>query len=87
MEATWVLGYPTGKEEGSFLVVDLGGTNLRICWITLKTNAQPTEMEQKRYALPASIKTATSEELWDLISDSLGDFIKEFKLHDGSSEP
>ncbi|KAK8122611.1 hexokinase [Apiospora sp. TS-2023a] len=87
MEATWVLGYPSGKEAGSFLVVDLGGTNLRICWITLKTNAQPTEMEQKRYALPASIKTATSDELWDLISDSVSDFIKEFKLHNGSSEP
>ncbi|KAK8074598.1 Hexokinase [Apiospora hydei] len=87
MEVTWVLGKPTGKEAGSFLVVDLGGTNLRICWITLKTNAKPTEMEQKRYSLPASIKTATSEDLWNLISDSISDFIKEFKLHDGSPEP
>ncbi|KAK8064651.1 hexokinase [Apiospora phragmitis] len=87
MEVTWVLGYPTGKEVGSFLVIDLGGTNLRICWITLKTNAEPTEMEQKRYSLPAAIKTSTSGELWNLISDSIGDFIKEFNLHDGSPEP
>ncbi|KAK8013692.1 hexokinase [Apiospora marii] len=87
MEVTWVLGYPTGKEEGSFLVIDLGGTNLRICWITLKTNEKPTEMEQKRYYLPAAIKTSTSEELWTMISVSIEDFIKEFKLHDGSAEP
>ncbi|KAK8869399.1 hxk hexokinase [Apiospora arundinis] len=46
MGVTWVLGYPKGKEEGSFLVIDIGGTNLRICWITLKTNEKPTEMEQ-----------------------------------------
>ncbi|KAK6818916.1 hexokinase [Apiospora arundinis] len=87
MEVTWVLGNPTGKERGSFLVVDLGGTNLRICWITLKTNAEPTEMEQKRYNLPDAIKTSTSEELWTLIADFIQDFIKEFNLHDGSSEP
>ncbi|KAK8093312.1 hexokinase [Apiospora kogelbergensis] len=87
MEVTWVLGYPTGKEEGSFLVIDLGGTNLRICWITLKTNEKPTEMEQKRYYLPAAIKTSTSEELWTMISVSIEEFIKEFKLHDGSAEP
>ncbi|KAK8106573.1 hexokinase [Apiospora kogelbergensis] len=87
MEVTWVLGYPTGKEEGSFLVIDLGGTNLRICWITLKTNEKPTEMEQKRYYLPAAIKTSTSEELWTMISVTIEEFIKEFKLHDGSAEP
>ncbi|KAK8029451.1 hexokinase [Apiospora rasikravindrae] len=87
MEVTWVLGYPTGKEEGSFLVVDLGGTNLRICWITLKTNEKPIEMEQRRYYLPAAIKRSTSEELWTMISVSIEDFVKKFKLHDGSAEP
>ena len=29
MNPTWVMGFPTGQEQGSFLALDMGGTNLR----------------------------------------------------------
>ncbi|KAK8104641.1 hexokinase [Apiospora kogelbergensis] len=49
----------------------------------------PNRRRWSRSATPSpdAIKTSTSEELWALISDSIRDFIEEFKLHDGSPEP
>lgn len=35
MNPTWVMNMPTGYETGTFLAIDMGGTNLRICEITL----------------------------------------------------
>lgn len=35
MIPSWVVEYPTGKESGDFLAIDLGGTNLRVVLIKL----------------------------------------------------
>lgn len=35
---TFVTALPTGKEEGLYLAVDLGGTNLRVCSVQLEGN-------------------------------------------------
>lgn len=35
MIPTWVMSFPDGSETGTFLALDLGGTNLRVCEITL----------------------------------------------------
>ena len=35
MIPTWVMGLPDGTEKGTYLALDLGGTNLRICEIEL----------------------------------------------------
>ena len=75
MEATWVRGYPTGEEIGDFLVVDLGGTNLRVCWVTLRTNRMVSRMTQELYRLPDDIRTASAKVLWAFVTDSITDFI------------
>ncbi|KAK0767464.1 hexokinase, partial [Friedmanniomyces endolithicus] len=35
MNPTWCMGFPTGNETGTFLALDMGGTNLRVCEINL----------------------------------------------------
>ena len=75
MEPAWVFGTPSGNETGSYLVVDFGGTKLRVCWVTLNTNKEKTALEQKLYYLPQKIKTATAAELWDLVATSIQDFV------------
>lgn len=35
MNPTWVLGFPHGDEKGTYLALDMGGTNIRICEVTL----------------------------------------------------
>ncbi|KAK5120408.1 hypothetical protein LTR85_006347 [Meristemomyces frigidus] len=87
MNVTWTLGFPSGDEAGEFLAVDLGGTNLRVCWIVLKGREEEKVVTQKKYKLPAEIKTGEAEALWRLIVDSLEDFIATNELPRDDGEP
>ncbi|KUI71970.1 Hexokinase [Cytospora mali] len=87
MYPTWVFGFPSGQEKGQYLTIDLGGTNLRVCWITLKGPSRDTEVLQDTYKLPKHIKTGTADELWGLIADSLSDFLDKHDLHGTEDEP
>lgn len=72
----WVMDYPTGKETGDFLAIDLGGTNLRICLI--KLNGDKTfGTSQSKFALPSDFRTTTKEKLFNFIAESLRDFVHE----------
>ncbi|KAK5735515.1 hypothetical protein LTR17_008048 [Elasticomyces elasticus] len=87
MNVTWVLGFPTGDERGSFLTMDLGGTNLRVCWITLKGQDAETEVIQEKYLLPSELKTGSADALWDFITNSLAEFIKSQHLGGTHEKP
>lgn len=87
MYPAWVLGLPSGQERGQYLTIDLGGTNLRVCWITLKGPGHDPEVLQDMYKLPKHIKTGTADQLWGLIADSLSDFLEKHSLGGTQSEP
>ncbi|KAJ4313995.1 Hexokinase isoenzyme 2 [Neodidymelliopsis sp. IMI 364377] len=80
MYLTWVHNLPTGNEKGTFLTLDLGGTNLRVCEITLyghkKEGKEKTELDQKQYKLPQELKTGDADGLWNFIAEELEDFVK-----------
>ncbi len=80
MNVTWVQSLPTGHEKGSFLTVDLGGTNIRVCWITLSARNGETDVKQHQYKLSDDIKTGTAEELWEFVARSVEEFIREQDL-------
>lgn len=81
MNPTWVMGFPTGDEQGTFLALDMGGTNLRVCEITLTKEKGEFDIIQSKYRLPQELKTGTADELWDYIADCLQQFIEYH--HDG----
>lgn len=87
MYPTWVFGLPTGREKGQYLTIDLGGTNLRVCWITLKGSDHETDVVQDTYRVPDHIKTGSADELWDLVADSLDDFLGKHGLKGTEDEP
>ncbi|KAF2763851.1 hexokinase [Teratosphaeria nubilosa] len=87
MYVTWTLGFPSGSETGSYIAVDLGGTNLRVCWITLHGRGQDVEIEQTKYKLPQELRTDTAEHLWDTIAEKLQDFIEKHRLHKDGDYP
>lgn len=87
MYVTWVHGFPHGKEKGDFLTIDLGGTNLRVCWINLKGNQEEIGIEQDQYEMPEKIKTATADELWSFLAESLQKFIKDQSLKGTKEKP
>lgn len=86
MYVTWVLGFPTGNEEGDFLTIDLGGTNLRVCWISLKGQKQDIGIKQHEYKMSDSIKTGQASELWSFVAESLKTFIKDQNLEPSKDE-
>ncbi|KAK5075584.1 hypothetical protein LTS08_001349 [Lithohypha guttulata] len=91
MFVTWVLGFPTGEEKGSFLTVDLGGTNLRVCWITLNGKTKDKEhdivVKQDSYTMPGELKTGNASDLWSFIAQSLQKFIEKENLTATPNEP
>ena len=75
MNPTWVMEYPDGYETGTYLALDMGGTNLRVCEITLTENKSEFDIIQSKYRMPEELKTGESEELWEYIADCLQQFI------------
>lgn len=76
MNPTWVMGYPTGHETGTFLALDMGGTNLRVCEINLPEEKGEFDIIQSKYKMPEELKTGNAEELWGYIADCLQQFIE-----------
>ena len=81
MHQTWVHHLPSGDERGTFLTLDLGGTNLRVCEITLhgheKEGKEKSELKQEQYKLPEELKKGDADGLWNFIAEELEDFVKQ----------
>lgn len=76
MNPTWVMGFPDGDEQGTFLALDMGGTNLRVCEITLTEEKGEFDIIQSKYRMPEELKTGTADELWEYVADCLEQFIE-----------
>ncbi|KAJ5972889.1 uncharacterized protein N7479_002807 [Penicillium vulpinum] len=87
MNVTWIMKYPTGREKGRILTIDLGGTNIRVCDVCLSTGKGEFEQRQRKYKLPEEIKTSTKEVLWDFIADRIGSFLSENQSGISASDP
>jgi hypothetical protein len=70
------MAFPTGDETGTFLALDMGGTNLRVCEIVLTDQKSEFDIIQSKYRMPEELKTGESEELWEYIADCLQQFIE-----------
>ncbi|KAJ9602145.1 hypothetical protein H2200_013265 [Cladophialophora chaetospira] len=86
MNVTWVTAFPTGQERGTYLTIDLGGTNLRICLITLNDEPGGSDVKQEKYPLAAEIKTGAADDLFSHIADRLGEFVKKHVKDDEAKD-
>ena len=85
MNPTWVLDFPTGKEKGHYLAIDLGGTNLRIVLVSLDGNRN-YETKQTKYRLPENMRSSTATELFTFIADCLKNAV-DVHFPNGVSKP
>ncbi|KAK3180231.1 hexokinase [Lecanicillium sp. MT-2017a] len=76
MNPTWVMSFPDGNETGTFLALDMGGTNLRVCQITLTDKKSEFDITQSKYRMPEELKSGSSDELWEYIADCLNQFLE-----------
>ncbi|KAF9931823.1 glucokinase [Linnemannia zychae] len=74
MIPTFVSGRPDGHERGSYLALDLGGTNLRVCLIALKGN-HDLESHQRSFKVSEHLQEAHVSELMNFIAASINEFI------------
>ncbi|KAI0296056.1 hypothetical protein B0F90DRAFT_1637035 [Multifurca ochricompacta] len=74
MIPTFVTGVPDGTETGTFLSLDLGGTNLRVCHVQFHGN-QTFTLKQKKYQVSEALKTGEATVLFDYLADSVDAFL------------
>ena len=58
------MGFPDGGENGAFLALDMGGTNLRVCEVVLCKDTRKVDMIQSKYRMVRQNET-------QLLMDSL----------------
>ncbi|KAJ4472102.1 hypothetical protein J3R30DRAFT_1034598 [Lentinula aciculospora] len=74
MVPSFVTGVPDGSEIGTFLALDLGGTNLRVCEVVL--NGDKTfRLRQQKYKVSDQLKTGEASVLFDYLADSVDAFL------------
>lgn len=76
MLPSFVPELPDGTEEGRYLAMDLGGTNLRVMLMDI-IPGQELKMEQFNTRTPNWAMQGTGEQLFDFIANCLGDFLIE----------
>lgn len=76
MIPTFVTKIPTGKERGVLLAADLGGTNFRVCSVTL--NGDHTfKLIQSKNPIPVDLMSSTSDELFSYLAGKINSFVNE----------
>lgn len=75
MFPTWVFGSPTGSEKGDYLALDLGGTNLRVCLVSLLGNCK-FEITQTKYRLTEEQKQEDGGKLFEFCATCVKEFIE-----------
>jgi len=89
LEETHVTATPTGKEFGTYVALDLGGTNFRIMLvdITIRPENQSNHdrrhsisMDSQEYFVPQSVMLGTGVQLFDFIVNNLFEFLDTRKM-------
>ncbi len=65
------VGPPRGKEKGRYLVLDLGGTNIRVLAVELDGKGNTTLSAGSRFVIPQEMMCGTGDELFDYITDCI----------------
>ncbi|KAI9279775.1 hexokinase-domain-containing protein [Sporodiniella umbellata] len=76
MIPSFVSGRCTGEETGHFMALDLGGTNLRVCHVTLLGGGEHI-INQQKYVVSETLKKGNMFELCDFIGDCVDNFLTE----------
>ncbi|KAJ9119589.1 hypothetical protein QFC22_003298 [Naganishia vaughanmartiniae] len=85
MIPSYCLSVPNGTEIGTFLALDLGGTNLRVCEVKLTGNHDFT-VKQQKYKVSEALKHGDAKDLFNYIAESVDAFMTEVGTENGEDE-
>jgi hexokinase len=80
MMPSFVQQLPTGKEVGTCLSMELGGTHLRITQLTMDGNINNRIVQQREYKLHNEIISTTGQKLFEFAAQKLREFCTEHGL-------
>ncbi|ONM28996.1 hexokinase1 [Zea mays] len=76
MLLSYVDKLPTGREEGLFYGLDLGGTNFRVLKVQLGGNAKHVvDRDSREVGIPPHLMSGSSSELFGFIASELAKFV------------
>ncbi|XP_072447150.1 hexokinase-1-like [Chiloscyllium punctatum] len=76
MLPTFIRSLPAGKVNGSFLALDLGGTNFRVLLVRFGSACEDAEhMVSESYRIPHKLMQASGQQLFDYIVDCIIKFL------------
>jgi len=67
---------PTGQEKGTFLALDLGGTNFRVLQLELKGDRLFGNSLKQQFTISDTAMNGEAEQLFDFIADCVGEFLQ-----------
>jgi hexokinase len=71
---------PNGDEKGSFIALDLGGTNFRILELTLKGSGRSARPKTMKFVLKKNLITGSGVKMFDFLAASLKTFLKKNRI-------
>ncbi|ORY86936.1 glucokinase, partial [Protomyces lactucae-debilis] len=77
MIPTYVVDVPDGTETGTYLALDLGGTNLRVCSVTLNGDGTFENRQKKSPVSRELQRTEKAEDLFGFIAEQVEAFVRE----------
>ena len=79
MLPSFVTARPTGTEIGTVLALDCGGSNFRVCLVTLEGQGL-IRSKQGKYVLPEHLKSGSGVALFDFFADSIKKFLDDIGM-------
>jgi len=77
---TYVSKLPTGRESGTYLALDLGGTNFRVILVELDTGTTSVRMKAVKHVVTEDLMMGPGVNLFNFMADKLKDFMIEHHL-------
>jgi hexokinase len=79
MLPSFVTSRPKGTEIGTVLALDCGGSNFRVCLVTLEGQGL-IRSKQGKYVLPEDLKSGSGTALFDFFADSIKKFLDDIGM-------
>lgn len=77
MIPSFVTRLPQGDENGTYLAMDLGGTNLRVCAVTLQGQGR-VSIKQEKYKVQDNLKQGPVADLFAYMAESVDVFLNDY---------
>jgi len=81
---TYVTHLPSGQEHGSYLALDLGGTNFRVLLVEVEKESSSVRIKASKHLVSEALMTGPGENLFDFMAAQLHEFMVEHGLVQGS---